>query len=150
MVQAILSGDPQLEDALACTLATAPDSAVIWLVDEHDPEGRRAAEAARSRHPLARVEIVDCPPCPPGIAPKTVKLHLAEPRIETEAFAVVDDDTRVTAEGIAALLDGLRIADVSTGLPCYVPGAGPWSRLLAEFVNDQAILTYLPTSALGT
>ena len=150
IVQAIRSGDPQLEDALACTLVAAPRSAVIWLVDEEDATGRRAAEAARSRHPLARLLIVECPPCPPGVAPKTVKLHLAEPRIETEAFAVVDDDTSVSPEGVNALLDGLRIADVSTGLPCYVPGPGPWSRLLAQFVNDQGLLAYLPTAALGS
>lgn len=150
VVQAILSGDPQLEATLRSTLEAAPDSPVLWLVDESDPEGRRAAEAAQSRHPLARVTVVECPPCPVGASPKTFKLHLAEARIETEAFAVVDDDTRVTAEGIAALLDGLRIADASTGLPCYVPGVGPWSRLLAQFVNDQSILTYLPIAALGT
>lgn len=150
VVQAILSGDPQLEATLGGTLEAAPHSPVLWLVDETDHDGRRAAEAAQARHPLARVEIVDCPPCPEGASPKTFKLHLAEARIATEAFAVVDDDTRITAAGLAALLDGLRIADVSTGLPCYVPGAGPWSRLLAQFVNDQSILTYLPTAALGT
>ena len=150
VVQAILSGDPQLVDTLAHTLEAAPDSPVLWLVDEDDPEGRRAAEAARTRHPLARVSIVDCPPCPSGAGPKAFKLLLAESRLETDAFAVVDDDTRVTPEGVAALLDGLRIADVSTGLPCYAPGPGPWSRLLAQFVNDQSILTYLPTAAVGS
>jgi ceramide glucosyltransferase len=150
IVQPILSGDPQLEDALAATLEACPRSRVLWLVDEQDPEGRRAAEAARARHPLARAEIVDCPPCPPGAAPKAFKLAFAEARIGTEAFAVVDDDTRVSAAGVAALLDGLRIADVSTGLPSYEPGPGGWSRLIAQFVNDQAILTYLPTAALGS
>lgn len=150
VVQPILSGDPQLEDALAATLAACPRSRVLWLVDEHDPEGRRAAEAAQARHPLARVDIVDCPPCPPGAAPKAFKLALAEERLRTPAFAVVDDDTGVSAAGVAALLDGLRIADVSTGLPSYEPGPGGWSRLVAQFVNDQAILTYLPTAALGS
>lgn len=149
VVQPILSGDPQLEDALAATLEACPRSRVVWLVDEGDDEGRRAADAARARHPLARVDVVACPPCPPGAGPKAFKLAIAEPRIRTEAFAVVDDDTRVTAAGVAALLDGLRIADVSTGLPSYEPGPGGWSGLVAQFVNDQAILTYLPTSALG-
>ncbi|WP_157002224.1 glycosyltransferase [Agromyces laixinhei] len=149
IVQPILSGDPQLVDTLANTLAVAGDSPVLWLVDAADPEGRRAAEEAGSRHPLAAVRIVDCPPCPPRVGPKTFKLHLAESLIETDAFAVVDDDTRVTAEGLAALRDGLRIAEVSTGLPSYVPGAGIWSRLLAQFVNDQATLSYLPASAIG-
>ena len=63
---------------------------------------------------------------------------------------MVDDDTRVSAAGIAALLDGLRIADISTGLPVYEPGRGGWSGLVAQFVNDQAILTYLPTASLGS
>ena len=149
VVQPILSGDPLLEDSLAATLEACPRSRVLWLVDEGDDEGRRAADAAWARHPLARVELVPCPPCPPGAAPKAFKLALAEPRIGTEAFAVVDDDTRVTAAGVEALLDGLRIAEVSTGLPVYEPGPGGWSGLVAQFVNDQAILTYLPTAALG-
>ena len=149
IVQPILSGDPQLEDALAATLVACPDARVLWLVDEDDAEGRRAAAAARARHPLARVEVVECPPCPPATGPKMFKLALAEDRLRTDAFAVVDDDTRVTAAGVAALLDGLRIADVSTGLPSYVAGEGGWSRLVAEFVNDRAILTYLPMAALG-
>ncbi|GAA2045436.1 glycosyltransferase [Agromyces tropicus] len=150
VVQPILSGDPQLEDALVATLVAAPRARVLWLVDEDDVEGRRVASAARSRHPLVDVEVVDCPPCPPAASPKAFKLALAETRITTAAFAVVDDDTRITADGVAALLDGLRVADVSTGLPCYVPGPGRWSRLLAAFVNDQAILAYLPTSASGS
>lgn len=149
IVQPILSGDPQLADTLANTLAVAADSPVLWLVDEADPDGRRAAEEAGSRHPLAAVRIVDCPPCPAATGPKTFKLHLAEALIATEAFAIVDDDTRVTADGLAALRDGLRIAEVSTGLPCYLPGDGVWSRLLAQFVNDQSTLSYLPTAALG-
>ncbi|MFE5671188.1 glycosyltransferase [Agromyces sp. NPDC056523] len=150
VVQPILSGDPQLEQALVATLEACPDARVLWLVDQRDPEGWRIAEAARARHPLARVEIVDCPPCPPGTGPKAFKLALAEGLLTTEAFAVIDDDTRVTPAGITALLDGLQIADVSTGLPTYEPGPGEWSRLVAEFVNDQAILTYLPTSASGS
>ncbi len=149
IVQPILSGDPQLTDTLANTLAVCHDSPVLWLVDEADPEGQRAAQEARSRHPLASVRIVTCPAYPERTGPKTFKLHLAESLIETEAFAIVDDDTRVSEAGLAALRDGLRIADVSTGLPSYVPGAGVWSRLLAQFVNDQATLTYLPTAALG-
>ncbi|KRC60738.1 hypothetical protein ASE14_07100 [Agromyces sp. Root81] len=150
IVQPILSGDPQLAATLANTLEVANDSPVLWLVDTADPEGRRAAEEASSRHPLADVRIVDCPPCPARTGPKTFKLHLAEPLIETEAFAVVDDDTSVTAAGLAALRDGLRIAEVSTGLPSYVPGPGAWSRLLAQFVNDQATLSYLPAAAIGS
>ncbi|MBM7505632.1 glycosyltransferase [Agromyces aurantiacus] len=149
IVQPIRSGDPQLERTLAATLEACPDARVLWLVDEDDPEGRRAADAARARHPLADVAVVDCPPCPPDAGPKMAKLAHAEPLLRTEVFAVVDDDTRLTPDGVAALLDGLRIAEVSTGLPCYAPGPGGWSRLVAQFVNDQAILTYLATSAAG-
>lgn len=150
IIQPILSGDPQLEDTLAATLGACPDAHVLWLVDEHDAEGRRIAEAAGARHPLVSVDIVDCPPCPPDAGPKSFKLALAEGLLRTEAFAVVDDDTRVTAAGVAALLDGLLVAEISTGLPVYEPGPGTWSRVLAQFVNDQAILTYLPTSVTGS
>lgn len=150
VVQPILSGDPQLGAALGASLAACPRARFLWLVDADDAEGRRIAEAVAAGHPQCEVEIVDCPPCPAGASPKAFKLAFAEPRFERAVFAVVDDDTRVSAAGIAALLDGLRIAEVSTGLPTYEPGPGRWSRLLAEFVNDQAVLTYLPTSAFGS
>ncbi|MFF2271435.1 glycosyltransferase [Agromyces sp. NPDC058136] len=150
VLQPILSGDPQLESSLEATLLACPGARILWLVDTDDAEGRRVAETLAAGHPQCEIEIVDCPPCPPGASPKAFKLAFAEPRIEREAFAVIDDDTRVSTAGVAALLDGLRIAEVSTGLPSYEAGPGGWSRLLAEFVNDQAVLTYLPTAAFGS
>lgn len=150
VLQPILSGDPQLAETLAATLQACPRARVVWLVDTDDPEGRRVARELAARHPTVRIDVIDCPPCPPHASPKAFKLALAEPHITSAAFAVVDDDTRVSADGIRALLDGLRLADVSTGLPAYAAGAGSWSRLLAEFVNDQALLTYLPTSVGGS
>jgi len=60
------------------------------------------------------------------------------------AFVVVDDDTRVTRQGIAALLAGLAGDTITTGLPCYLDRGGLPSRLVAQFVNNNAALTYLP------
>ncbi|QAY73217.1 hypothetical protein ET445_07520 [Agromyces protaetiae] len=149
IVQPVLGGDPRLADTLAHTLRVAPRSTVVWLVDVDDPAGRAAAEEAAALVPHADVRIVDCPPAPEHASPKTFKLALAEAELRTEAFAIVDDDTRVSEEGLRALAEGLEIAEASTGLPRYAAAPGVWSELVAQFVNDQSAFTYLPAAALA-
>ena len=65
------------------------------------------------------------------------------------AFVVLDDDTRLTREGLAALLAALDGRTLVTGLPCYLDRGGMPSRLVAQFVNNNAALTYLPLLAFA-
>jgi ceramide glucosyltransferase len=75
------------------------------------------------------------------------KLAIASPRVVTPFFAVIDDDTTLPPASAAALVDAARRHTVATGLPCY-GGAGFSSALLAQFVNNNSIFTYLGTSRL--
>ena len=57
---------------------------------------------------------------------------------------MLDDDTRMPAATLAALTAALERHDLATSLPVYRAGAGWPSRLLAQFVANNAATTYLP------
>jgi ceramide glucosyltransferase len=141
-VQPILGGDPFLEEALRRNLASAPRGArFLWLVDEDDPIGR---ETARKLASDPRVELLLCPSASGAENPKTAKLQRALDVVETEFMAVLDDDTILTPEHLPRALAALDTCTLYTGLPCYLRGASVWSSLVAHFVNNNSITTYLP------
>lgn len=168
IVQPILSGDPDLAAALADNLATLPEARFLWLIDEDDDEAAAIVSKLRDAHPAHRIETLVCPAAPDGVNPKLFKLERARseltrseairsevtsagsPSAFARAFVVVDDDTRLTREGLGALLEALETETIATGLPCYLDRRRDLpSRLLAEFVNNNAALTYLPLLAFA-
>jgi ceramide glucosyltransferase len=113
-------------------------------VDEDDAAGRLACAEAMAREPTTQVVVREVPPPPAGKNPKLFKLAIGTREVFEPVMVVLDDDTRLPAASLAALVEGLATHDLSTGLPGYLHD-GRWpSRLLAQFVNDQAALTYLP------
>ena len=144
IVQPILSGDPDLGAALSDNLAAVPEARFLWMVDESDAAGQEITAALMRTHPDHRIERCLCADPAPGINPKLFKLERAAHLVSGGAFVVVDDDTRVTRVGIAALLAGLARDTITTGLPCYLDRGPLPSRLVAQFVNNNAALTYLP------
>ncbi|QIK61888.1 ceramide glucosyltransferase [Leucobacter viscericola] len=148
VVQPILSGDPGLERTLGHNLSIVPDARFVWLVDEADREGRRVTERLQKDNPNSQINIVLCPPAPTGVSPKSFKLGLAT-RDRSGTFLVLDDDTQLTAEGAAALIEALERCDLSTGLPQYDHAAGFPGKVLSQFVNNSSALTYVALSALG-
>ncbi len=144
IAQAILSGDPLLESRLETNLANLPDQRFLWLIDEDDSEALRIAEELKRPH--LRVEL--CPPCPDATNPKLWKLQIAAKLVQTPFFAVIDDDTTLPAMSAAALVEAAKSSSVATGLPCYADGKNVASRLLAQFVNNNSVFTYLGTSRL--
>jgi len=144
IAQAILSGDPLLESRLETNLGTFPDQHFIWLIDESDAEARRIAD--KQQHPHLHAEI--CPPCPDATNPKLWKLQIAAKLVTTPFFAVIDDDTTLSASSAAALVEAAKNCTVATGLPCYQDSGDVASGLLAQFVNNNSVFTYLGTSRL--
>lgn len=155
VLQPIRSGDPTLGEALGASLRTlgARGATLHWLIDEDDPaaagvvRGVLAREAAHA----ARVRVTLHPPCPPGLNPKLFKLDRALGQCAGGIVLVLDDDARLPAATLDALLAALvRSAAtcdapaIATALPAYLPAPGRGSRLLARFVNDHAPITYLP------
>jgi ceramide glucosyltransferase len=155
VLQPIRSGDPTLGEALGASLRTlgTRGATLHWLIDEDDPaaagvvRGVLAREAAHA----ARVRVTRHPPCPTGVNPKLFKLDRALAECAGGIVLVLDDDARLPAASLDALLAALvRSAatcdapTIATALPAYLPAPGRGSHLLARFVNDHAPITYLP------
>lgn len=143
IAQAILSGDPLLELRLEENLNALRGQTFRWLIDENDNEAQRIAE--KLKRPNLHVKL--CPPCPDKTNPKLWKLQAAAQLVRTPFFAVIDDDTTLSEASAAALVEAAKTHTVATGLPCYL-SRGFSSGLLAQFVNNNSIFTYLGTSSL--
>lgn len=143
VTQPVLSGDPGLAGALADNLRSLAGARFCWLVDDDDPVAQQVCDELAAGN--ADVTVVVCPPAPEGINPKLWKVQRA---VATEAdetvLLVLDDDTRLPVASLGALLGGLERGTVATGLPSYLPAEGVWARLVEQFVDNNAALTYLP------
>ncbi len=148
IAQPILSGDPTLATVLAENLRELPAARFLWLVDLDDLEGQRVCSELAARHPETKIEISLHDQPPPAINPKLWKLEAARaahPANTAEpVFLVLDDDTRMPGSTLAALLSALDVHSVATSLPGYLDDGRFPSRLLAQFVDNNAALTYLP------
>jgi ceramide glucosyltransferase len=144
IMQAILSGDPALTSALEDNLQSLPDAHFIWVVDDDDHAGHALTAMLRQRHAHARIDIVLVPQPPDSVNPKLHKLASARARVTARVVVVLDDDTRMPATTLDALVASLDTAMLSTALPGYLDASTHPSRLLAAFVNNNAAVTYLP------
>jgi ceramide glucosyltransferase len=142
--QAILSGDPDLEDALLSTLVALPRARFVWLIDEDDAEAARITAHLRQLHEEREIIVQALPAPPDGINPKLFKLEAARRWVQAGTFVVLDDDTRLKPESLAALLEALERCELATGLPFYRDSPYLYGRLLGQFVNNNSALTYLP------
>lgn len=143
VAQAILSGDPRLGDVLGDTVREIPEARFLWLVDEHDTAAQSTCAALKAAHPAARIDVIVTPPAPDRSNPKLWKLEAARQASDAPAFLVLDDDTRMTAATLGALMRALETHDLATSLPVYRAGEAWPSQLLAQFVANNAAVTYL-------
>lgn len=142
--QPILSGDPDLEDALADNLKALPDVAFLWLIDDCDEEAARVTARLAGCHPCIDIRVLRCLSPPDGINPKLFKLEAARQVTSPGALLVLDDDTRLGRVGFEALTAALARGELVTGLPYYRTARNGFGNLLAQFVNNNAALAYLP------
>jgi ceramide glucosyltransferase len=142
--QAILSGDPDLGDALESTVVSLPRASFVWLIDEDDTDAARITARLSQAHPQREITVISLPAPTEGINPKLFKLEAARVLVPSGVFLVLDDDTRLTPVSLAALIDALDRSDLATGLPFYRDSPNVFGRLLAQFVNNNSALTYLP------
>lgn len=143
IVQPILSGDPLLREKLRHNPATLPsETRFLWLIDLTDTTGRQIGEELCREFPNIRILL--CDKAPEDINPKVFKLQQALIDCSTACFAVLDDDTVLEPECVSAALIHLKSCELYTGLPRYQDDGRFWSRMLAHFVNNNSIVTYLP------
>lgn len=158
VLQPIRSGDATLAETLGASLRTlgAHGAMLHWLIDSDDTAAAKIVRSVVDAQPALRnrVDVSEHPPCPPAINPKLFKLDRALAHCTGHAVLVLDDDARMPASTLDALLaslDGSRVdaPTISTALPIYLPANAFGARLLARFVNDSAALTYLPPRLRG-
>lgn len=143
ILQPILGGDAHLQQVLAANLQALPHAQFVWLLDADDAAGNAAAATLVAQHPGVRIARITVPPAPLGINPKAWKLHHALPQVEAPITLILDDDAQLSSAALALLLHDLAHADLVTALPYYQDGSTLAGRLLAQFVNNNAALTYL-------
>jgi len=144
VLQPILGGDPRLVDVLGGTLGALPDARFHWLVDDGDTHAHSVIASLQVTHPHAAIVVHVNPPALDDVNPKTFKLDRVLAAVEAPVCLVLDDDATLTADALARLVAALGTADIATALPGYVDdGERLPGRLLAQFVNDNAALTYL-------
>nr|WP_283161843.1 glycosyltransferase family 2 protein [Xanthomonas nasturtii] len=143
ILQPILGGDAHLQDVLTANVQALPQAQFVWLLDADDRPGNAAADAVIAQSPQLRITRMLVPPAPPGINPKAWKLDYALPHITAPVSLILDDDAHLSGPALSQLLRDLAHADVVTALPYYHDSATVAGRLLAQFVNNNAALTYL-------
>ncbi len=149
VLQPVLGGDPSLESTLASNLlVTPPNATFLWLVDDDDT-GAIAVVSALAATAPERVRIVSCPAAPPAVNPKTWKLHLGLAHVTTPLLAILDDDTSLSTDSLPIAGADTPPGGLFTGLPRYCPSESMWSSILAHFVNNNSVLTYLPMAWLA-
>lgn len=144
IVQPILSGDPALESVLESNLLSLDSAHFLWLTDKDDPEAAAITSRLQLRYPGHSINVVSFPSPPEGVNPKLYKMERVLERITTPEMLVLDDDARLTAAALGQMLAALEENSLVTALPWYqTTGAIP-CQLLAQFVNDNSAMTYLP------
>lgn len=144
IMQPILSGDPALESVLASTVGQLRGAEFLWLIDDDDVAALQVTRRLQLRYPQQHITILSYPQAPEGVNPKLFKLEQARTQVTREVILVLDDDAVLSAESLCNMLDALTENTLVTALPWYYAADNSPSRLLAQFVNDNAALTYLP------
>lgn len=161
IVQPILSGDPLLPKLLRTNAENVSGKAqLIWAIDRADAVAQAIVVELAAEFP--QVIIEQCPPSPETTNPKIFKLQRVLDRLgeAVDLLVVLDDDTVLTAETLAAAISRMASPEANTeggsggsklftGLPHYANGDNLWSNLVASFVNNNSALTYLPLLNFG-
>ncbi|RYE98263.1 MAG: ceramide glucosyltransferase, partial [Methanobacteriota archaeon] len=143
ILQPVLGGDAHLQQVLAANLQALSDAQFVWLLDADDIPGNTVADALVALHPHVRIERMQVPAAPAGINPKAWKLDHALAHVRAPVSLILDDDAQLSSDALARLLQDLTDADVVTALPYYQDSTTLAGRLLSQFVNNNAALTYL-------
>jgi ceramide glucosyltransferase len=153
VLQPVMSGDPLLPSFLAhnLSLPTRYPLEFLYLADETDPDGQRICRELLARHPRRTARLLVLPEPGAEENPKMVKVIAGAREARGDVLVVLDDDTRLPPSGLERCLPSLDLPGVGLafGLPYYVGFANLWSRLVSVFVNGNALLTYVPYTAIS-
>lgn len=144
LVQPILSGDPALESVLESNLLSLNSAHFLWLTDDEDTQAAAVTARLQQRYPHHMIDVVSSPAPPEGVNPKLYKLDRALARVTSARLMVLDDDAYLTAKSLGQMLTALEDNTLVTALPWYQSTGALSCQMLAQFVNDNSAMTYLP------
>ena len=149
VLQPILSGDPALASCLRANVLATPAARFLWLIDRDDAEGLAVARGIAADQVGTRIDIVEVPGPRDGENPKMAKLIAGSAMVTSDVLIVLDDDTVLPPGGADALAVAAMRGGLATGLPVYASTATLAERLVAGFINGQALATYFAMAAVS-
>lgn len=152
IMQPILSGDPQLESMLEANLQHTDQRVhFLWLIDQSDWQAQAIVSSLQARLPeadRARIAVLRCQDAPQSHNPKSFKLALGLELVHSPYVAVLDDDTTLPHHNLRQAIHRMEQCDLYTGLPLFKASPGIGSQLVAHFVNNNSLMTYLAVASL--
>lgn len=152
VVQPILSGDPGLKSDLLANVEHSRKLRFLWLIDRADQVAIEiAAEICQKPEYGERIEMLYYDEVPPGVNPKIYKIEQAVNKVQTPYMIVLDDDSVIDMEWMNELnlYENSAPEFLITGIPHNYGTTNVWSKLLAAFVNGNALITYFTMAELG-
>lgn len=144
IVQPILSGDPTLESNLIYNLQANPEIKFLWLIDNNDLFAQELTKSLKNDFKDNHIEILSYIDCPAKINPKVFKLNQGLKKVFTDYVIILDDDAFLPSDTLNDLIINLKKNDLTTALPIYLDNGNFWCKLMAQFVNNNSAMTYLP------
>ncbi|WP_299997261.1 glycosyltransferase family 2 protein [uncultured Cedecea sp.] len=144
ILQPILSGDPTLGATLKENVMALEQADFIWLIDDDDAVAKMTVNQIKQQLAPRNINIISCPAAPQGVNPKAFKLERAWQEASNNIILVLDDDAILSPAAFTRLISEVGADNLVTALPYYAASKERYAALLAQFVNDNSALTYLP------
>lgn len=148
LIQPITRGVARLAELLEQRLTYSYPALIqhIFVLDQVDLELQAICQTVLARHPEAWIELIVIEEAGLERASKTAKQLAAIERAEGEVICSIDDDIWLRKGGLETLVSSLNQNDVgaSFGIACYTNWQALGSSLMSLFVNNNALLSYIP------
>lgn len=121
-----------------------------WIVDQADSQILAVCSALQRKHPEQHITIIQVAPDWGQRASKLVKLQAALAQANSEVLWFIDDDVTLPIDGLSQGLPYVFQPQVGAifGLACYVNWRNLPSALMSNFVNANALPSYIGLAAL--
>jgi ceramide glucosyltransferase len=152
VLKPLCGAEPQLYECLRsfCEQAYPCFQIVFGVRDPQDP-AIAVVERLRREYPHCDLELI-VDPSEHGSSPKVSNLINMVRAARHDTLVIADSDVRVPADYLGQVLSPLADPRVGIVTCAYrgIPCGGPWSLLLAAFVNDWFMPSVYVAAALGS
>lgn len=151
VIQAVLSGDPRLEEDLSANILQFPSMSFHFLVDDSDPLAQEICQKIQKLYgEETKIYLHSIEDVPAQENPKSFKIAKVIPKISTKFCIILDDDSVIRNAGFEELAyyEEKEGEYLLTGIPYNHGIRGLFSQLLASFTNGNSFVSYFLMAAL--